>query len=534
MDNFLDKLPLPENLRRRLGGGPGRRGPQRRKSRREKELEQQRYIVAGLALAGLLIIGILVGGLVNEYILKPNAVLATVNGEKIRRKDYWKYESAQLYFQARQYEQYAALVQGDQQAQFLAYAQSFDAQRKQVWGSTAVEPALVNQMVEDKLYIDGAKKMGITISDEEINDFILNQNAPPNQPLMTPTPRPTLIPQRAIWATQTAEAQQTQQAAALGTPAGTPGATPVAGTPGATPVAVAGTPGATPIAAGGAGSTATSASSPTATPVGGTPGASPVASPAATPNIASIRATAESNYKSFKDAVFGQAHMSNNDFIRLVARPQLARQKVTDLLYSKIGQTAPQVKAEHILVATQDLANQLYDQIKGGASFEAIAKQYSTDTATAANGGDLGWFTQQEMTKPFAEAAFAGQPGEVLKPVQTQYGWHIIKVTAKDPNRALTDAQIQTLQQDAVNTWLGQQRQAAKIATKYTPTPTPEPSTFAPPADAPTVPPPTQPPATPGASPVASPEATPVGGATPAPGIPGASPVASPAATPAR
>ncbi len=518
MDNFLDKL--PQGLRNRLGlGGPGRRGPQRRKSRREKELQQQRYLIAGLSLAGLLIIGILVGGLVNEYILKPNAVLASVNGEKIRRKDYWKYESAQLYFQARQYEQYATMVQGDQQAQFLAYASSFDAQRKQVWGSTDVNPGLVNQMVEDKLYLDGAKKMGITISDEEVNDFILNQNAPPNAPLMTPTPEPTLIPQRAIWATQTVEAQQTQQAEAMGTPA----ASPVAGTPGATPIAGVATPGATPVATSG---------TPGATPVAGTPAASPVsASPAATPDIASARATAEANFQSFKDAVFGPAHMSESDFTRLIVKPQLARQKVNDVLFSKIGQTAPQVKAEHILVATQDLANQLYDQIKGGASFEAIAKQYSTDKATAPNGGDLGWFTKQEMVPAFAEAAFSGQPGEVLKPVQTPYGWHIIKVLAKDPNRALSDAQIQTLQQDAVNTWLGQQRQAAKIGTKYTPTPTPAPSTFAPPADAPTPPAPTPPPATPGASPGASPVASP--GATPVNGIPAASPAISPVASPA-
>lgn len=518
MDDFLD------SLRSRLGlGGPRGRGPQRRKSRRERELQQQRYIVGGLALAGLLIIGILAGGLLNEYYLKPNAVLATVNGQQIKRKDYWKYESVQLYLQARQYEQYAALVQGNQQAQFLAYAQSFDAQRKQVWGSTAVNPDLVNQMVDDQLYVDGARKMGITISDQEINDYILNLNSPPNAPLMTPTPQPTLIPQRAIWATQTAEAQQTQAALAAGTPAATPVG---AGTPGATPVA-AGTPGATPVA--GAGTVATPvAGTPAATPVSGTPGASPVAaSPAATPNIASIRATAEANYKDFRSAVFGDAHMSTSDFIRLVVRPQLAQQKVRDVLFSKIGQTAPQVKAEHILVATQDLANQLYDQIKGGASFEAIAKQYSTDKATAPNGGDLGWFTQQEMVKPFADAAFAGQPGEVLKPVQTQFGWHIIKVIAKDPNRALTDTQIQTLQQDATTAWLTQQRDASKISTKYQPTPTATAATFAPPADAPTPPVPTPLPATPSASPVGSPGATPVGA-----GTPGATPVGSPAATP--
>ena len=62
-----------------------------------------------------------------------------------------------------------------------------------------------------------------------------------------------------------------------------------------------------------------------------------------------------------------------------------------------------------------------------------------TDTSTAGNGGDLGWFTPEAMVDPFAAAAFALQPGEVSQPVQTEFGWHVITIDARDPDRPLSD-----------------------------------------------------------------------------------------------
>jgi peptidyl-prolyl cis-trans isomerase C len=84
--------------------------------------------------------------------------------------------------------------------------------------------------------------------------------------------------------------------------------------------------------------------------------------------------------------------------------------------------------AAHILVATKEKAEALIKKIKGGAKFEDVAKAESTDNSKA-NGGDLGWFTTARMVKPFGDAVKLLKKGEMTaEPVQTQYGWHIIRL----------------------------------------------------------------------------------------------------------
>jgi peptidyl-prolyl cis-trans isomerase C len=80
------------------------------------------------------------------------------------------------------------------------------------------------------------------------------------------------------------------------------------------------------------------------------------------------------------------------------------------------------------LVPSKEKADQLIKKLKGGAKFEDVAKTESTDNSKT-SGGDLGWFTATRMVKPFADAVKALKKGETTpEPVQTQYGWHIIKL----------------------------------------------------------------------------------------------------------
>jgi peptidyl-prolyl cis-trans isomerase C len=84
--------------------------------------------------------------------------------------------------------------------------------------------------------------------------------------------------------------------------------------------------------------------------------------------------------------------------------------------------------ARHILVPTKEQAEQVVKKIKGGAKFEDVAKAQSTD-GSKANGGDLGWFTLTRMAKPFGDAVKILKKGEMTQePVQTQFGWHVIKL----------------------------------------------------------------------------------------------------------
>jgi peptidyl-prolyl cis-trans isomerase C len=89
-----------------------------------------------------------------------------------------------------------------------------------------------------------------------------------------------------------------------------------------------------------------------------------------------------------------------------------------------------EVHARHILVATEDEAKAIEAQLKAGADFAALAKEKSKDPG-AANGGDLGYFTKDQMVPEFADAAFKLDKGQISDPVHTQFGWHIIKVEDK-------------------------------------------------------------------------------------------------------
>ncbi len=87
----------------------------------------------------------------------------------------------------------------------------------------------------------------------------------------------------------------------------------------------------------------------------------------------------------------------------------------------------PEVRARHILVETEQEANDIRAEIEGGLAFEEAAAQYGTD-GTSATGGDLGYFSAGMMVEPFEEAAFALEVGELSQPIQTQFGWHLIKL----------------------------------------------------------------------------------------------------------
>jgi peptidyl-prolyl cis-trans isomerase C len=91
---------------------------------------------------------------------------------------------------------------------------------------------------------------------------------------------------------------------------------------------------------------------------------------------------------------------------------------------------APQVRARHILVDTKEEAEKIIEELKGGASFEELAKQ--SKDPSGQNGGDLGFFGAGQMVPEFEKAAFALEPGQFTQePVQTQFGWHVIKVEEK-------------------------------------------------------------------------------------------------------
>ena len=564
---------LPKN-RNSATTGPA---SQRRVSRKEREAKQRKQLYVGLVVAAVLSVFIVSGFALNEYWFKPRTVLASVNGVKIRRSDYWKVRSMDLVNQVNTYQQYAQMVDASQQSQYLTLAQQAATELQDVWGSTSIDDDTLNKMVEDQVYLQGMGSLGLSINDDQVETYIHTQFQPSDAPIVSPTPSPTLIPQRAVWATQTEVALEAEgetptvaPTEVAGSPVGSPGseqASPV-GSPQGSPVTMASPAGspsevaspvgspsevASPVASPASSEPAIAAvgsptvvASPQGSPAGSPEAASPVGSPEAspvasvtetvqpTPNQTQAVQTAEAGFKSYKDTVFDLTHMSDDDYVRLIVKPALARQQVEDALLKDVGQTAPQVHAEHILVDTKDLADQIYAELQAGANFEETAKEQSNDTATAENGGDLGWFTKGQMVKEFEDVAFSLQPGQISQPFQTQYGWHIVKVLETDPDRAMTDQQLTQYRDAIVKNWVDGQKADMNIKSKVVPTPTPAVQSFVPPPDAPALPTATIEAASPEASPVE--EASPVVAGSPVSGSPvaspaGGSPVASPVVT---
>lgn len=111
--------------------------------------------------------------------------------------------------------------------------------------------------------------------------------------------------------------------------------------------------------------------------------------------------------------------------------------KVTDKeLKQYYDNYKPEIKARHILVKDEKTALEVKKKLDSGEKFEDLAKKYSTDTGSAQNGGDLGWFGPGKMVPDFDKAAFALKVNEISAPVKSEYGYHIIQVTEKKEKKS--------------------------------------------------------------------------------------------------
>ncbi|HEU4792708.1 MAG TPA: peptidylprolyl isomerase [Nitrolancea sp.] len=415
----------------------------RRVSRREREESQRKLVVIGLGSALILLVLILIFGATYQYFLLPNQTLARVGDVTITRGDYWKVRKLELLNQINQYSQMAGSV-GQEQAPQYQQAAEQAMQQYQSAESDTPNTTTLERMIDNEVLLQHMGDVGVSVSDKDIDDFILNAFAP--SPLSSPTPTLPIDPTAVAWDAATA--------AASGSPSPSASAEP----------------------------SPSSESPDAASP-------SPAASP--TPDPADVRATATATFGQYQDSLLAQAGMSTNDFRRLVVRPEVALTKVQGVLQTEVPIRAEQVHAAHVLVATEDAAKLIVDQTLKEKDFAQVAKDQSSDSSTAVNGGDLGWFPQGVMVKEFDDVAFSLQPGEVSQPVHTQFGWHVIKVMERENDRPVTSDMLRALRGQAVTKWLDKQKSATTVTWESglsAPTATPAASQFAPPPGSPPTP----------------------------------------------
>jgi peptidyl-prolyl cis-trans isomerase C len=129
------------------------------------------------------------------------------------------------------------------------------------------------------------------------------------------------------------------------------------------------------------------------------------------------------------------------------SKAKVSDQEVRDYYEKNKEKFAPvtQIKASHILVKTEEEAKKILEKLKKGEDFAQLARKYSIDTASAKNGGDLGYFTRGQMVPEFEAAASRLKPGEISEPVKTKFGYHIIKVSDKKVGQVVEFEKVKDL-----------------------------------------------------------------------------------------
>lgn len=383
----------------------------------ERERARKLTIVVGVVVGLALLV--LVVGLLYQSVIIPNTTVAKVNNERISTGDLWKltrFDQFQRVSQLQSLLQYQDQIDpGGAQGFFTSQIQEM---RSNLASSEAATNRVLEQMIEEKLLRQLAAKNNITVSDAEVQARLESLIASQQGFVTAPD------------ATATAEAL----AAATATPSPTPSPTP----------------------------TSTVASTLTV----------PTVAPEPTPTTHVQTVTEfDAGLEQLLSNVSQGANISKADARALytsLISAEILRTKVTEQLGDQMPTSGEQVRARHILISVAADASEadsalalaeaisITQRLRAGEDFATLAAQYSDDTGSAQQGGDLGFFGRGQMVSEFEEAAFSLPIGQISEPVKSQFGYHIIEVTeqrAGDPS---------------FSAWLQEQKATAQIVRSLT------------------------------------------------------------------
>ncbi len=174
--------------------------------------------------------------------------------------------------------------------------------------------------------------------------------------------------------------------------------------------------------------------------------------------------------KAFEDRLaYYKLRALRDAFYETKVRDAVTDEQAKAIYDEQVSKLTPEeeVRARHILMKTEAEAKDIAEQIKKGADFVELAKK-SSDGPSAQSGGDLGYFSRGQMVKTFEDAAFALEKGQVSAPVQTEFGWHIIKLEDKRPRPLPTFEEVKeqltaSLIQNKLRTVVQDLRASAKV-----------------------------------------------------------------------
>lgn len=397
------------------------------KSRHERESEIQRYVLIGTGITVAIIAVILLAAIVIELVITPNQTIATVNGQTINVSQ----------FESRVRLERTLL--NDQINGYLNQLRAFGMDPNQfasqeplrTWLSKVQIPdqmgnGVIEDMVSDLLIRQKAAEMGITVTDADVQAqiekfFGFNSATaglvptPTITPTISPTPfvSPTPSPEPSPTATSTPQAEATSEATSEATAEVTETVTP------------------TPF-----------------------PTIPPTATLTTDEQVTQFGTRRDDYFSQIKSL----AHISDAD-LHTYFETRALREKLRDAVLTDMTTDAPHVDARHILVATQEEAEDIVAALKDGESFADLARAASTDTGSGAQGGELGWTSVYGFVKPFADAVVDAPIGEIIGPIQTEFGWHVIQVRARE-NRPITEDELNQAKDNRFTTWLADLRKS--------------------------------------------------------------------------
>lgn len=376
------------------------------KEKRDRRLRNR--VLAAVGALALVVIGVLAYGWYDVNVLSKRRPVITVNGETVSQQRFQarvRLVQLELLNRIQQTRSLASFVGGDPQAQ-QSIEQQIQQMQQQLSNPTLIGQQVVQQLIRETLIRQEAQERGISVTEEEVDELI--QEVFGYFPEGTPTPLPTNTPRPTATVDPTAAAESTATATAT--------------------------------------ERATEASGPTSTP-----------RPTATPYTLE---EFQDNYSTYIESI-SEAGIREEDY-RWFAEAEVYREKLLEDFRQDVSRSQEQVNARHILVEDEETAQEVLDRLEEGDSFSELAAEYSIDQSNSQRGGDLGWFGRGQMVEGFEQAAFEAEVGEVVGPVETQFGFHIIEVLEREERR-LDDQAFERQVQVEFNEWLSEQRQEADI-----------------------------------------------------------------------
>jgi len=158
------------------------------------------------------------------------------------------------------------------------------------------------------------------------------------------------------------------------------------------------------------------------------------------------------------DAMKKTSGFGETDFRRLI-ESSLLRQRLDDALGEGVALTGEHVHAQRILVGTQEEADAVVARLAAGEDWDALAAELSTDTNTSETGGDLGWFMRGQMGESFDAVVFAAEPDpERTLIVADDYGFGVVRVLERDPQRYLSEEDLSSARWQAATDWFAERK----------------------------------------------------------------------------